>query len=59
MSIKEAARHLGISYSMMYCLVSSAEIEHVAVGTRKYISREALKSFSETNTHAGIAYRYQ
>jgi len=39
--------------------VTSAEIQRVAAGTRKYISRQTLESFIETNTHASVAYRYQ
>lgn len=51
--IKEAAAHLGISYSTLYALVNTAEIHHVAIGRRKYISRETLKSFIESHTHLG------
>jgi excisionase family DNA binding protein len=58
LSVKEAAQHLGISRSMLYQLLMAAEIRHVSVGSRKYISRDALKEFIETNSHAGVAYRY-
>lgn len=53
MSIKEAAAHLGVSYGALYELVNTAEIQHVAIGRRKYISRDHLKSFVESHTRLG------
>jgi excisionase family DNA binding protein len=53
LSIKEAAKHLGISYGALYELVNTAEIQHVAIGRRKYISRDAMKSFIEAHTQLG------
>ena len=41
-SIKDAAKALGISYSVLYTMVSNGEIEWVLIGSRKYISREHL-----------------
>ena len=55
--IKDAARHLGISHSALYELVSTAEIPHVAIGRRKYVSRDDLKAFIESHTHLGMGYR--
>ncbi|WP_158846730.1 helix-turn-helix domain-containing protein [Saccharothrix deserti] len=57
MSIKQAAGHLCLSQGMMYELVRTGEIEHVAIGTRKFISREGLKTFIEANTRRGVRYR--
>lgn len=53
LSIKEAAAHLGIRYGALYELVNTAEIPHVAIGRRKYISRDHLKSFIESHTRLG------
>ncbi len=55
LSLKEAAAHLGISYSALYELVASAEVPHVAVGRRRYVSRDALNSFIEAHTRLGRA----
>jgi excisionase family DNA binding protein len=57
LSIKEAAGHLGISCSVLYELVNTAEIHHVAIGRRKFISRDALKAFIESHTRLGMANR--
>lgn len=57
LSIKQAAAHLGISYSALYQLVNTAEIHHVAIGSRKYISRDALSAFVESHTHLGWTAR--
>ncbi|MGW5643710.1 helix-turn-helix domain-containing protein [Saccharopolyspora sp. NPDC003762] len=53
LSIKDAAKALGISYSTLYQMTSKGDIEHVAVGSRKFISREKLKTFIDQNTHQG------
>lgn len=52
-SIKDAAKALGISYSVVYTMVSNGEIEWVLIGSRKYISREHLLQFIKENTHKG------
>jgi excisionase family DNA binding protein len=57
LTIKEAAAHLGVSYGTLYELVNTAEIAHVAIGRRKYISREDLKSFIESHTRLGTSPR--
>lgn len=54
LSIKEAGKALGISYATMYELVNRGDVDHVSIGSRKYISREALLQFIETNTHRGF-----
>jgi excisionase family DNA binding protein len=53
LSIKEAAQHLGVSYGALYELANTAEIQHVAIGRRKYISRDHLKAFIESHTRLG------
>ncbi|MBB6174276.1 excisionase family DNA binding protein [Nocardiopsis mwathae] len=53
LSIKDAGKALGLSYSTVTELVNRWEIEHVLIGSRKYISREALMKFIEQNTHRG------
>jgi excisionase family DNA binding protein len=57
LSVKESAAHLGISYSQLYELIRTGEIQHVAIGRRRYISRDGLKAFIEANSHVGMAYR--
>lgn len=53
LSIKEAAQHLGVPYGALYELVNAAEIQHVAIGRRKYISRDHLRAFIESHTRLG------
>jgi len=53
LSVKDAAKHLGITNSMLYEMLNNGEIHHVAIGRRKYVSREALKTFIEAHTHLG------
>lgn len=53
LSLKDAAKALGLSYSTLYQMVNQGDIEHVALGSRKYISREHLVEFIERNTHRG------
>ena len=51
--LKDAARHLGVSYGSLYELVNRGEIDHVRLGRRMYIARDALQRFIEANTHRG------
>ncbi|MDF5754606.1 helix-turn-helix domain-containing protein [Spongiactinospora sp. TRM90649] len=53
LSIKDAAKALGISYSTLYQMMNQGDVEWVAVGSRKFISREHLMEFIKTNTHKG------
>jgi excisionase family DNA binding protein len=53
LSVKESGKALGISTGAIYELINQGDIEHVAIGSRKYISREALKEFIQQNTHRG------
>ncbi len=57
LSVKAAAKHLGISYGMLYELINRGEIAHVVIGSRRYISREQLNAFIEANTHTGYHQR--
>lgn len=57
LSIKGAAKYLGLSYSTVYDLLNSGEIAHVMVGTRRYISRDQLQAFIDANTHIGYHLR--
>lgn len=58
LGLKDAAKALGISYSMLYELTSKGEIEWTRVGTRKYVSRESLLAIITANTHRGYHSRY-
>lgn len=53
LSIKDAAKAFGISYSTLYQMLNQGDIEHVLIGSRKYLSREKLHEFIERNTHRG------
>lgn len=53
LSVKESGRALGIPTGSIYEMINQGDIEHVAIGARKYISREALKDFIKQNTHRG------
>ncbi|WP_147268321.1 helix-turn-helix domain-containing protein [Spongiactinospora rosea] len=53
LSIKDAGKALGISYSTLYQMMNQGDIEWVAIGSRKYISREHLMEFIKANTHKG------
>lgn len=53
LSLKDAARSLGISYSTLYELTNRGDIEHTRIGSRKYIARETLFRFIDNNTHRG------
>ena len=53
LSVKDSARSLGIPTGSIYEMINQGDIEHVAIGSRKYISRDALKEFIQRNTHKG------
>ena len=57
LSLKDAAKALGISYSMVYELTTKGDLEWTAIGTRKYVSRESLLVFIKQNTHRGYYAR--
>lgn len=58
LGLKDAAKALGITYSMLYELANKGDIEWTSIGTRKYVSREALLGFIKENTHRGYRGRY-
>ncbi|WP_438354650.1 helix-turn-helix domain-containing protein [Microbacterium sp. CJ88] len=45
LGLRAAAEALGVSYSTIYQMTRRDEIEFTWVGSRKYISRDALASF--------------
>lgn len=53
LSLKDAAKSLGISYSTLYQMTVQSDIEWVGIGNRKYIARELLMEFIRANTHRG------
>ena len=53
LSIPDAAEQLGIGRSALYELLSRGEIEHVRIGRRRLISREALHRFVVSNSRVG------
>lgn len=53
LSVKDAAKALGISYSTLYQMMNQGDIEWVNIGSRKFIAREALMDFINANSHKG------
>lgn len=53
LSLKDAAKALGISFSTLYTMTGQGDIEWVSIGNRKYIARETLFAFIKANTHRG------
>ncbi len=53
LSVKDAAKALGISYSTLYQMMNQGDIEWVGIGSRQFISREHLLEFIKANTHRG------
>lgn len=53
LSVKAASKYLGLSPSVVYELLNRGGIAYVMIGTRKYISRDQISTFIETNTHTG------
>lgn len=56
LTIKAAAKYLGLSYSTLYEMLNRGEIAHVVVGTRRYISRDQMTAFIDGHTHTGGDY---
>lgn len=50
LSVQTASEHLGISRATLYDLVRSGEIEHLRIGRRVLISRDALTRFIQTHS---------
>lgn len=55
LTIKDAAEALGIPHRALGLLASQGDVECTRIGTRKYVSREALLAFIRVNTHRGFA----
>ena len=53
LSVKDAAKARGISYSTLYQMLGQGDIEWVAIGSRKFVPRENLMDFIKANTHRG------
>lgn len=56
LTIKAAAKYLGISYNTVYEMLNRGEIAHVAVGSRRYISRDQMTAFIDSHTQTGGNY---
>src|ERR1019366_6049091 len=55
LSIKDAAKHLGIFYGVLYELMNRGEMDYVRIGRRRLVSRDALNKFIEANTQSGYS----
>lgn len=53
LTIKDAAKALGIPHRGLGELASRGDIEYTRIGSRKYIPRESLLAFVRENTHRG------
>jgi hypothetical protein len=53
LSINGAAKFLGISHSKLDWMMNQGDAEWIAIGSRKYVAREALMDFIKSNTHKG------
>ncbi|MDN3495008.1 helix-turn-helix domain-containing protein [Planococcus sp. APC 4015] len=53
LGLRAAADALGVSYSTVYQMTRRDEIEYTWVGSRKYISRDALASFVNGHSRQG------
>lgn len=51
LNLRDAATELGVSYSALYQMTKRGDIEYTQVGSRKFVSRESLAAFIESNTH--------
>ncbi len=56
LTVKAAAKYLGISYSTVYEMLNRGEIAHVVVGSRRYISRDQMTVFIDSHTQTGGNY---
>ena len=54
-SVREGAKRLGVSGSVMYELVHSGEIEHLRVGRRILISKSAMEDFIKSHSRLGYS----
>lgn len=55
-SLADAARATGISYSQLGDIAGKGSIEQVRVGSRRYLKRKSLLDFIERNIYRGWAY---
>lgn len=55
LSIKDAAEALGIPHRALGVLTSQGDVECTRIGTRKYVSREALLAYVRQNTRRGYS----
>jgi hypothetical protein len=53
LSIKDAAEALGIPHRALGVLAAQGDIECTRIGTRKYVSRDAIFAFVQANTRRG------
>ncbi|KQZ84125.1 hypothetical protein ASD56_08915 [Microbacterium sp. Root166] len=53
LSIKDAAEALGIPHRALGVLAAEGDIECTRIGTRKYVSRDAIFAFVQANTRRG------
>jgi excisionase family DNA binding protein len=58
LSIRAAARFLGIAEHSIRALVNDGEMKHVRVSKRIYITRDQINDFLQVNTHAGYRGRW-
>jgi excisionase family DNA binding protein len=50
MNVKDAARELGVSISMIYKLMGNKELAYVQVGRRKMPTEDGVRAYKEGHT---------
>jgi excisionase family DNA binding protein len=50
-SVKQAAKEIGVSGSMIYKMMKKGELAYVQVGRRRFPLAESLKAYVDRNTH--------
>jgi excisionase family DNA binding protein len=50
MNVKDAARELGVSISMIYKLMGNKELAYVQIGRRKMPTENGLREYKERHT---------
>lgn len=58
LSLKAAARFLGVTEHSLRALVKEGDIKHVRLGKRIYVTRDQINEFLQANTQAGYRGRW-
>ena len=56
LSVKQAAREVGLSPHVLYRLIAAGDFPHVRVGRRILIGRDHIRRFIEANSKVGYGF---